>query len=123
MSDEPTLDVSAARAAFPALADGYLFADNAGGSQCLASVASAISDYLLRTNVQLGADYAVSVESTRRVAEGAEASRVLFNAASVAEVGFGSSSTQVAENLAKALEADFNEGDEIIITTEHEGKA
>jgi hypothetical protein len=34
------------------------YADNAGGSQCLASVAHTISAYLLNTNVQLGASCA-----------------------------------------------------------------
>ena len=73
-------------------------------------------------NVQLGADYSVSVESTKRVAEGSEAAKELFNAEYADEVGFGSSSTQVAENLARAIETDFKEGDEIVITTEHEGQ-
>lgn len=117
----PTLDLSAVRASFPALASGYIFADNAGGSQCLASVAHAISDYLLRTNVQLGADYSISVESTKRVIEGGEAARTLFNAQSADEVVFGSSSTQVAENLARGIEKDMQDGDEFVITGEHEG--
>jgi selenocysteine lyase/cysteine desulfurase len=118
-----TLDISAVRSAFPALSgpDSYLFADNAGGSQCLRAVADALSDYLLRTNVQLGADYSVSVTSTSRVNEGLEAARQLFNAESTNEVLFGSASTQVVENLSHSLEPDFQEGDEIVITTEHEG--
>ena len=37
--------------------DGFIFADNAGGSQCLQGVVDRISDYLLRTNVQLGANF------------------------------------------------------------------
>ncbi|KAI0349357.1 PLP-dependent transferase [Trametes cingulata] len=118
-----SLDISAVRAAFPALASGFLFADNAGGSQCLADVAARISDYLLNTNVQLGADYPVSVTSTNRVAQGAEAARELFNAQSVDEVVFGSSSTMLVENLARAIEQDIKEGDEIIITGEHESNA
>lgn len=121
MSSTLVLNLAAVRAAFPALASGYIFADNAGGSQCLASVVGAISDYLLRTNVQLGADYSVSIDSTRRVAEGGEAARQLFNATSADEVVFGSSSTQVVENLARAIENDVKEGDEFVITGEHEG--
>ena len=49
-----TLDISKAREAFPALKSGYVFADNAGGSQCLKDVVDRVSDYLLNTNVQLG---------------------------------------------------------------------
>ena len=36
----PTLDIDAVRAAFPALSSGFLYADNAGGSQCLADAAA-----------------------------------------------------------------------------------
>ncbi|KAI0737204.1 PLP-dependent transferase [Daedaleopsis nitida] len=117
------LDVDAARAAFPALSSGFLYADNAGGSQCLASVVARVSHYLLNTNVQLGADYSVSVTSTNRVAAGSEAARELFNAESADEVAFGSSSTMLVENLARAIEADVRAGDEIIITGEHESNA
>ncbi|TCD66001.1 hypothetical protein EIP91_001948 [Steccherinum ochraceum] len=118
-----SLDVASARAAFPALSDSYIYADNAGGSQCLGSVASRLTDYLLHTNVQLGADYSVSVASTKRVAEGVEAARKLLNAASVEEVAFGGSSSLVAENIARALEGDVLEGEEIIVTGEHETNA
>ncbi|KZT04816.1 PLP-dependent transferase [Laetiporus sulphureus 93-53] len=115
-----TLDVAKARKAFPALSSTFIYADNAGGSQCLADAAARISDYLLHTNVQLGADYAVSVASTGRVAAGAEAARELFNAESVDEVAFGSSATMLVENLARAMEIDVHAGDELIITGEHE---
>ena len=116
----PTLDIAAVRAAFPALSSDYVFADNAGGSQCLATAAHAVSDYLLNSNVQLGADYSVSVSSTARVADGSEAARELFNAASVDEVAYGSSSTMLVENLARAMEADVRADEELIITGEHE---
>ena len=117
-----TLNIDTVRAAFPALASGYLYGDNAGGSQCLAAVIDRISDYLLNTNVQLGAAYSVSVTSTDRVAAGAEATKVLFNAESIDEITFGSSSTALVENLARSIEADILPGEEIIITGEHEGK-
>ncbi|KZT64874.1 PLP-dependent transferase [Daedalea quercina L-15889] len=115
-----SLDVSTVRAAFPALSSGFLYADNAGGSQCLADAVARISDYLLNTNVQPGADYVVSKHSTSRIASGAEAARELFNAESIDEVAFGSSATMLVENLARALEKDVKEGDEIVITGEHE---
>ncbi|OCH96474.1 PLP-dependent transferase [Obba rivulosa] len=117
------LNVASVRVAFPALQSGFLFADNAGGSQCLSTVVERISDYLLNTNVQLGADYPVSISSTSRVAEGAEAARELFNATSTDEIAYGSSSTMLIENLARAMEADVIEGEEIIVTGEHESNA
>ena len=116
-----SLDIPVARNAFPALSSGFLYADNAGGSQCLGDAVARISDYLLNTNVQLGADYVVSQKSTSRVASGAEAAQELFNAASVDEIAFGSSATMLVENLSRAIEKDVSEGDEIIITGEHEG--
>ena len=61
-NDSSLLNIKKARAAFPSLADGYIFADNAGGSQCLKSVADKVSDYLLNSNVQLGAS---SISSRR----------------------------------------------------------
>ena len=113
--------VETARSQFPALTSGYIFADNAGGSQCAKGVVDRISDYLLNTNVQLGADYSVSVQSTSRVAEGSVTAAKLFNASSPDEIAFASSSTMAAENLARALETDVMDGEEIIITGEHEG--
>ncbi|KAL4246223.1 Pyridoxal phosphate-dependent transferase [Abortiporus biennis] len=118
-----SLDVAYARSQFPALTQPetpYIFADNAGGSQCLSTVASKITDYLLNTNVQLGADYSVSVTSTNRVKEGVEAAKELFNASSVDEISFGSSSTMLAENLARAIDKDVLDDEEFIVTGEHE---
>lgn len=115
------LDLPFVRASFPGVAEStFVFADNAGGSQCLSSVVSRISDYLLHTNVQLGADYAISVASTSRVDEGVEAARELLNASSTDEVAFGSSSTMLVENLARAMDDDILGDEEIIVTGEHE---
>lgn len=123
MAEQTTLDVEKARSQFPALAGDFIFADNAGGSQCLKTVVDRISDYLLNTNVQLGADYSVSVQSTERTAEGPKATAELINASSSDEIAFASSSTQASENLARAIEIDILDGEEIIITGEHEANA
>ncbi|KAF9460595.1 pyridoxal phosphate-dependent transferase [Collybia nuda] len=116
-----TLDVSKARANFPSLKSGYIFADNAGGSQATKGVVDKISDYLLNTNVQLGADYSTSVQSTTRVlTEGPTVAAKLFNAENPEEIVFSASSTMNLENLSRGLEKDIQEGDEFIITGEHE---
>ena len=47
------LDVSAIRSEFPALAQDFVFLDNAGGSQVLRRVADRVRDYLLSSSVQL----------------------------------------------------------------------
>lgn len=116
------LDVDFARSNFPALKSGYIFADNAGGSQAAKEAVDRISDYLLNTNVQLGADYSVSVESSRRVySDGPIAAVKLLNANSPDEIVFGASSTLNLENLARGLESGVRPGDEFIVTGEHEG--
>jgi selenocysteine lyase/cysteine desulfurase len=116
------LDVAHARSKFPALKSGFIFADNAGGSQITQSSIDLIVDYLSNTNVQLGADYSVSVTSTQRVASAAEEARKLFGATDQNEIVFGPSSTANLENLARGLEEGIKEGDEFIITGEHEGE-
>ncbi|KIJ62257.1 hypothetical protein HYDPIDRAFT_94816 [Hydnomerulius pinastri MD-312] len=114
------LDIDKVRASFPSLRSGYIYADNAGGSQTAQEVINRIVDYLSNTNVQLGADYSVGVQSSQRVADGSVAAALLFNAASVDEVGYGPSSTMLFENIARALDNDIKSGDEFIITEEHE---
>lgn len=129
MVDTDTLDIAFVRSHFPALTnpalsasgkDEYIFADNAGGSQCLTSVADAVRCYLLNSDVQLGADYSISVTSTKRVMAGVEAARDIFNAESVDEIVLGSCSSLLVENLSRGLEDLIEQGDEIIITGEHE---
>ncbi|KAF8880229.1 pyridoxal phosphate-dependent transferase [Gymnopilus junonius] len=116
-----TLDVDAARSHFPALASGFIFGDNAGGSQTSIETITRITDYLSNTNVQLGATYSVSAESTQRVyVDGPTEAAKLFNAQSPDEIVFGPSSTANLENLARGLDGDVSEGDEFIITGEHE---
>ncbi|PPQ94697.1 hypothetical protein CVT25_009552 [Psilocybe cyanescens] len=116
-----TLDVEKARLHFPILASGFIFADNAGGSQAAKEVVDMISDYLLNTNVQLGADYSFGVKSNTRVlVDGPREAAKLFNARYPDEVVFGSSSTLNLENLSRSLEDDIHPGDEFIVTGEHE---
>lgn len=109
------------RSQFPALDKDWTFFDNAGGSQTLQSVADRISDYLLTTNVQLGASYAVSEESGSRVKQGFDFGVDLINAKSRSEVIFGSSTTMLLQQLSKSLVQTFEAGDEVIVTdVDHE---
>ncbi len=115
------LDVAAARRRFPALASGFAFFDNAGGSQILGSVADAIRDYLLTSNVQLGASYEISRRATERVAAGVRAAAALMNAAEPAEIVLGPSTTQLLANLGRAMAPSLGPGDEVIVTdADHE---
>ncbi|KAG1800225.1 pyridoxal phosphate-dependent transferase [Suillus plorans] len=112
------LDINKARACFPSLRSGHIYADNAGGSRTTQAVIDRIVDYLSNTNAQLEGGYAAV--NSQRVSEGSIAAVELFNATSLNEVGFGSSATMLLENIARALENDIQPGDEFIITYEHE---
>jgi cysteine desulfurase family protein (TIGR01976 family) len=110
------LDLARVRAAFPALASGFVYLDNAGGSQTLATVADRIRDYLVSTNVQLGASYATAEAAAARVQAAVRATARYIGAADPCEVVIGSSTTQLLANLAIALERDVVPGDEIVIS-------
>jgi cysteine desulfurase family protein (TIGR01976 family) len=110
------LDLDFVRAAFPALASGFVFLDNAGGSQVLAGVADRVRDYLLSTSVQLGASYAVSQAAGERVRAGVRAAATLVGTDDPSEVVIGSSTTQLIGNLAAAMERGMKPGDEVVVT-------
>lgn len=106
-------DVSAVRPQFPALDQKQVFMDNAGGSQVLGSVIDSINTYLKTTNVQLGASYPVSQQSTSKFTGGHEAGAQYINA-SPEQVVFGPSTTQHFRNLSVALKTE--PGDEVVLS-------
>jgi selenocysteine lyase/cysteine desulfurase len=116
-------DIEQVRAQFPSLRSGYIYGDNAGGSQVAQPVIDRLIDYLSNSNAQLGANYDVSKLSTDRVLQGVLDGVRLFNAESEDEVSTVSSSTLGMEHVARALElgGTLNPDDEIIVTGEHEG--
>ena len=116
MPSAARLDLDLIRQEFPALASGFVFLDNAGGSQTLRGVAERVSDYLLNSNVQLGASYAVSRTSTARVLDARTATAAYIGAADPSEVVLGPSTTQLVDNLALAMEGTLAPGDEIVVT-------
>ncbi len=110
------LDLDVVRAAFPALASGFVFLDNAGGSQTLGLVADRVRDYLCSTSVQLGASYAVAETATARVRAAVRATAAFVGTDDPHEIVIGPSTTQLLHNLALAMEPGFAPGDEIIVT-------
>ncbi|KAI1390147.1 PLP-dependent transferase [Hypoxylon trugodes] len=111
-------DIEATRAKFPALKEDQIFLDNAGGSQVLGTVIEAISDYLIKSNVQFGGGYKASKTSSSRYDSGVTAGAKFLNAQKD-EIAFGSSSTQLLRNLSFTFE--FQEGDEIVVSAiDHE---
>ena len=109
------------REQFPGLNSPWALLDNAGGSQTLRRVADRVRDYLLETNVQLGASYPRSQEAAARVQAGVQAAAHLIGAADPREIVLGSSTTQLISNLAQAMAPGLRAGDEIILTNvDHE---
>ncbi|MFQ5744539.1 MAG: cysteine desulfurase-like protein [Acidobacteriota bacterium] len=115
------LDPEFARAFFPALAGDWVFFDNAGGSQILRPVLDRINDYLVASNVQHGASYALSELASERLRIATEAVAMLMNAEDAAEIVMGPSSSLLLHMLADALGRQLAPGDEIIVTNaDHE---
>lgn len=118
----PPFDLDFARGQFPALAGGWAFFDNAGGSQVLAAVGDRMREFLLHSNVQLGASNEISRLATERVKAGQAAAARLLGAADPDEVVLGPSTTQLLHNLARAMVGHLlGPRDEVIVTgVDHE---
>lgn len=114
--------VSYVRSRFPGLDSDWTFFDNAGGAQVVDGVAERVRDYLLHTNVQLGASYEPSRMASERVDAGRLAAAELLGTDDPREVVLGPSSTQLLKNLAQALLGRLiHPGDEVIVTNcDHE---
>ncbi len=118
---QTSLQLDFVRQQFPSLTGDWTFFDNAGGSQTLKQVVDRISEYLLTSDVQLGASYAVSQLAGDRVAKAALAMATLINAKSPSEVVMGSSTTLMIQILSLCISKTWSPGDEVIVTNcDHE---
>ena len=115
------LDLDFVRKQFPALADGFVYFDNAGGSLVLKTVADRVYDYLTTTSVQTGASYTHSQRASRRLAEARARFALLVGASRPEEIVIGPSTTVLCQNLARGLRGRLKPGDEIVVTAfDHE---
>ncbi len=115
------LDPRTIRAEFPGLAEDMVFLDNAGGSQTLRRVVNRIGDFLLTSNVQLGASYATSERTGERVRESRVRAAELVGAARPEEVVMGGSTTALLRTLVQGMAHWFAPGDEVVVTNlDHE---
>ncbi|MEW6493646.1 MAG: cysteine desulfurase-like protein [Cyanobacteriota bacterium] len=121
MSQHIPFPIDFVRQEFPSLAGDWTFFDNAGGSQTLKRVVDRISEYLLTSDVQLGASYAISQLAGDHVAKAAQGMATLINAKSPSEVVMGSSTTLMLRILSLCISKTWNPGDEVIVTNcDHE---
>jgi len=115
------LDLDFVRKQFPALADGFVYFDNAGGSAVLKTVAERIYEYLTTTSVQTGASYPQSQRAGERLAQARARFALMVGASRPEEIVIGPSTTALCQNLARALRAKLQPGDEIVVTAfDHE---
>lgn len=115
------MDINFVRAQFPALKSNFIFMDNAGGSQILGRTVDYISDYLIHSNVQLGASYKVSALAGDRLHKVTAQVARLINTNDQKEVVIGPTSTMLMRILSLSLSHSWKEGDEVIVTnTDHE---
>jgi cysteine desulfurase family protein (TIGR01976 family) len=112
----PELDLEAVRGRFPALSDGFVFFDNGGGSQIAQPVLDRINDFLVESNVQLGASYDLSRLASRRLAEAHRGVATLVNAADPDEIVMGPSTTALLRTLAGSVAGTLEAGDEIVVS-------
>lgn len=121
METQTQLDIDFVRSQFPGLDHGWTFFDNAGGSQILKRAVERMNSFLYDKNVQIGGSYEVSQEAAKALLEGRMAGQHLVNAARPEEIVFGSSTTVLIQNLARAMRSQLRAGDEIIVTiSDHE---
>lgn len=121
VTPSPSLHLERIRAEFPALANDFIYLDNAGGSQVLRRVGDRVRDYLLGSSVQLGASYSHSQDAGAKVLAARRAVAELINAAHDDEVVMGGATTTLMFQITQSILPGIRPGDEIILTnTDHE---
>ncbi len=109
------IDVSAIRAAYPALADGYAYLDGAAGTQVPASVIQAIGAAYAAGLGNSGGAFPASERSDAIVA-GCRAAVAALTGGVAAGVILGPNMTTLTYRLAGTLAKDWRPGDEVIVS-------
>lgn len=112
------------RARFPALAGGFAFLENAGGTQVPDTVIEAVRRYYTDSFVQTGANYPKSETATAVVDEAHRFAEEMVSADGVGRVVLGPSTTILVAMVADAYARVWRPGDEVVIAaTNHEANA
>src|SRR6185503_13983591 len=96
-----SLDVAGLRAGFPSLREGRIYMDNPGGTQVHGSVMTAVTEYYLQSNANLGGPFETSVASDA-VLEGARHDLARFLGCDPGEVIFGANMTTLTLHASRA---------------------
>ncbi len=114
-------DVSAARAAFPALSlkdegKSRIYFDNPAGTQVPRQVIDRTVDCLVRANANMGGYFRSTVDAVAIVDEAHQAVADLYGADSPEEIVFGQNMTTLTFHMSRCLGREFNRGDEIVLS-------
>ncbi len=107
-------DLAAIRARFPALATGFAYLENAGGSQVPASVIGAIHDYFHDSYAQLGAGYPASDRATQTVADARTWMTEFVGGTGLGHAVLGASTSALMQMLAQEKALALQPGDEVV---------
>jgi cysteine desulfurase family protein (TIGR01976 family) len=111
-----TPDLGQVRAQFPALASGFAFFENAGGSQVPVQVLARMKEFMETGYVQTGAQYPAADLADKTVAQAKAFANVLTNGEGVGLTIVGPSTTDLVYRLANSLAHDFSPEDEIVVS-------
>ena len=117
MIPETTLDVEFCRRHFPALDNGWVFLENAGGTLVPTQVIERLNQFTSQYQVQPGEGYQASETGAQRIAGGKAVLAQLINADDD-EIVVGPSTTSNVYVLSHALRPLIQAGDEIIVTNQ-----
>ncbi|WP_243710965.1 cysteine desulfurase-like protein [Actinomadura sp. KC216] len=115
MTNEPSYDVGAVRAQFPALKAGSAHFDGPGGTQTPLPVIDAIADALSRPLSNRGHGTAGERNAEAIVADARRALADLLGA-DPAGIVFGRSATQLTYDFSRTLAKTWAPGDEVVVT-------
>ena len=111
-----TLDLTAIRAQFPALARPVIFLDNPAGTQVAKSVLDRIREYLVEHNANHDGVFKTSRESDALIEAARAAVADFYNANRPEEIVFGPNMTSLTFNLSRSIARTWQAGDEIVVT-------
>jgi cysteine desulfurase family protein (TIGR01976 family) len=110
-----SFDIDRVRAAYPALAEGFVHLDGAGGTQVAAPVAEAVGGTLRRAVANRGTAAEPARRSGQIVAAAREAVADLLGGAAEGVV-FGASATALTYLVARTLARGWRPGDEVLVS-------
>lgn len=116
LSPSRPFPVEAARAQFPALADGAIFFDNPGGTQVPDAVIAAAADYWKNRCANTGGAFLTSRRTDETIAGARQAMTDLLGAPDSDTIVFGANMTTLTFHVARSLIETLNPGDEIVLT-------